>query len=74
MVLESTIQGLGLVKSAVKMVPVVGSNLEAAVDIIVQSCQIAKVRMISFHDARDRTKPCPLLGREDEQVRLEGPE
>jgi hypothetical protein len=43
MVLESTIQGLGLVKSAVKMVPGIGSNLEAAVDIIIQSCRIAKV-------------------------------
>jgi hypothetical protein len=51
--LESTIQGLGLLKSAVKMVPVVGSNLEAAVDIIIQSCQIAKVRKSSSDYARE---------------------
>jgi hypothetical protein len=54
MVLESTIQGLGLLKSAVKMVPVVGSNLEAAVDIISQSCQIAKVLKLCSDYARDQ--------------------
>jgi hypothetical protein len=49
--MDNTIQGLGLLKSSVKMVPVVGSNLEAVVDILIQSCEIAKVQCICFsHD------------------------
>jgi hypothetical protein len=44
MVLKSTIQSLGLLKTIAKMIPIVGSSLEAAVDIIIQLCQIVEVR------------------------------
>jgi hypothetical protein len=74
MVLDSTIQGLGLLKSAAQMVPIVGSNLEAAIDIIIQSCQIAKVRKPKSSYVRHQRKLTLPLGCEDEQIRLEGPE
>jgi hypothetical protein len=74
MVLDSTIQGLGLLKSAAQMVPIVGFNLEAAIDIIIQSCQIAKVRKPNSGYVRDQSRFILPLGCEDEQIRLKGPE
>jgi hypothetical protein len=44
MALDRTIEGLKLLKTAVKPIPILGSNLEGVVDLIQQSCEIAKVR------------------------------
>jgi hypothetical protein len=44
MALDRTIEGLKLLKTAVKPIPILGSNLEGIVDLIQQSCEIAKVR------------------------------
>jgi hypothetical protein len=43
MALDRTIAGLKLLKPAVKLIPVAGTYLEGAVDLIQQSCEIAKV-------------------------------
>jgi hypothetical protein len=46
MALDRTIAGLSLLKAAAKPIPILGSNLEGVVDIIQQSCEIAKVRSL----------------------------
>jgi hypothetical protein len=43
MALDRTIAGLKLLKPAVKLIPVAGTYLEGAVDVIQQSCEIAQV-------------------------------
>jgi nitrogen regulatory protein PII len=43
MALDRTISGLKLLKPVVKLIPVAGTYLEGVVDVIQQSCEIAKV-------------------------------
>jgi hypothetical protein len=38
-----TLTGLDIVKSIAKLVPVVGTSLEAFIDIIIQGCKAAEV-------------------------------